>query len=131
MEELLQQLVELENKCAQAFNRKDIDEIEKSYIADLKIHYVEHVDEVISIALMKEKVPDPMKSSIILTMSSNRPGTIQITSGSALNQVNCLFAYLRVSVWRRRSDSSRSQIPSKYFIMCLYPRDIIGFRCGE
>ena len=42
-------------------NQKDIDEIEKSYITDLRIHYVEHVDEVISIALMKEKVPDPMK----------------------------------------------------------------------
>ena len=42
-------------------NQKDIDEIEKSYIADLKIHYVEHVDEVISIALMKEKVADSMQ----------------------------------------------------------------------
>lgn len=42
-------------------NRKDIDEIEKSYIADIKIHYVDHVDEVISIALLKEKVTDSMK----------------------------------------------------------------------
>jgi ATP-dependent Lon protease len=41
-------------------NRKDIDEIEKSYIADIKIHYVDHVDEVISLALLKEKVPDSM-----------------------------------------------------------------------
>jgi ATP-dependent Lon protease len=42
-------------------NRKDIDEIEKSYIADIKIHYVDHVDEVISFALLKEKVSDSME----------------------------------------------------------------------
>jgi ATP-dependent Lon protease len=42
-------------------NRKDIDEIDKSYIADLKIHYVEHVDEVIAIALMKETVDESMQ----------------------------------------------------------------------
>jgi ATP-dependent Lon protease len=42
-------------------NRKDINEIEEAYITDLKIHYVEHVDEVISIALMKEKVADSMQ----------------------------------------------------------------------
>jgi ATP-dependent Lon protease len=42
-------------------NRKDIDEIEKSYIADIKIHYVDHVDEVISLALLKEKVSDSME----------------------------------------------------------------------
>jgi ATP-dependent Lon protease len=42
-------------------NRKDIDEIEKSYIADLKIHYVDHVEEVILIALMKQKVAESMK----------------------------------------------------------------------
>ncbi len=42
-------------------NRKDIDEIEKLYIADIKIHYVDHVDEVISLALLKEKVPDSME----------------------------------------------------------------------
>jgi len=41
-------------------NRKDIDEIEKSYIGDIKVHYVDHVNEVISIALLKEKVTDPM-----------------------------------------------------------------------
>jgi ATP-dependent Lon protease len=42
-------------------NKKDIDEIEESYIADLKIHYVDHVDEVISTALLKEKVADSME----------------------------------------------------------------------
>jgi len=42
-------------------NRKDIDEIEKSYIADIKVHYVDHVDEVISIALLKEKVSESLE----------------------------------------------------------------------
>jgi ATP-dependent Lon protease len=42
-------------------NRKDIDEIDNSYIADIKIHYVNHVDEVISLALLKEKVSDSME----------------------------------------------------------------------
>ncbi len=35
MEELLQQLVELENQCARAFNRRDIDEILKHFAADI------------------------------------------------------------------------------------------------
>jgi ATP-dependent Lon protease len=42
-------------------NKKDIDEIENSYISDIKIHYVDHVDEVISTALLKEKVSDSME----------------------------------------------------------------------
>jgi ATP-dependent Lon protease len=42
-------------------NKKDIDEIEETYIADIKIHYVNHVDEVISTALLKEKVADSME----------------------------------------------------------------------
>ena len=46
-------------------NRKDIDEIAKSYIADIQVHYVDHVDEVISIALLKEKVSDSMKFVVV------------------------------------------------------------------
>ena len=41
-------------------NRKDIEEIDKVYIRNIKIHYVDHVDEVLGIALLKEKVPEPM-----------------------------------------------------------------------
>ena len=37
-------------------NRKDIEEIQPSYISDLTFHYVDMVDEVLKIALMKEKV---------------------------------------------------------------------------
>jgi ATP-dependent Lon protease len=41
-------------------NRKDIEEITPSYIADLTFHYVDMVDEVLQIALMKEKVSKPI-----------------------------------------------------------------------
>lgn len=36
-------------------NKKDIDEIKAEYISDLKFHYVERMDEVLEIALLKEK----------------------------------------------------------------------------
>ncbi|SKC49144.1 endopeptidase La [Ohtaekwangia koreensis] len=44
-----------------AKNKRDIDEIEKHYIKGLTFHYVSTVDEVLKVALMKEKVKDPMK----------------------------------------------------------------------
>ncbi|HTF80826.1 MAG TPA: S16 family serine protease, partial [Cytophagales bacterium] len=37
-------------------NKKDVSEIEQSYIKDLKIHYVDTVKEVLDIALLDEKV---------------------------------------------------------------------------
>jgi ATP-dependent Lon protease len=46
-------------------NKKDIDEIKPAYIKDLKIHYVEHVDEVLQIALLDKKV----KKAIDLTVT--------------------------------------------------------------
>jgi len=39
-------------------NRKDIEEIPENYIKDLTINYVSHVDEVLEIALLKQKVKD-------------------------------------------------------------------------
>ncbi len=36
-------------------NKKDIDEIKAAYISDLKFHYVERMDEVLDLALLKEK----------------------------------------------------------------------------
>ncbi|HEY9006646.1 endopeptidase La [Ohtaekwangia sp.] len=42
-------------------NRRDIEEIEKHYIKGLTFHYVDTVDEVLKVALMKEKVKEPMK----------------------------------------------------------------------
>jgi ATP-dependent Lon protease len=40
-------------------NRKDIEEIDEIYMKNLMIHYVDHVDEVLNVALLKEKVPEP------------------------------------------------------------------------
>jgi ATP-dependent Lon protease len=42
-------------------NRKDIEEIQPAYISDLTFHYVDMVDEVLEIALMKEKVSKAIK----------------------------------------------------------------------
>ncbi len=42
-------------------NKKDIDEIDQRYLKDLKIHYVQTVDEVIEEALLKQKVKNPME----------------------------------------------------------------------
>jgi ATP-dependent Lon protease len=42
-------------------NRKDIEEIDKRYIKDLKISYVKEVDEVLDLALLKQKVANPME----------------------------------------------------------------------
>jgi ATP-dependent Lon protease len=45
-------------------NRKDIEEIKAEYIKDIVIHYVDHVDEVLNIALLEEKVINPIKFEI-------------------------------------------------------------------
>jgi ATP-dependent Lon protease len=41
-------------------NKKDIDEINPKYVKDLKFHYVDVVDEVLAVALLKEKVDNAM-----------------------------------------------------------------------
>ncbi len=41
-------------------NKKDIDEIEKEYIKNLKFHFVETVQEVLDLALTKQKVDKPL-----------------------------------------------------------------------
>ena len=41
-------------------NKRDIDEIEKHYLKGLVFHFVDNVDEVINIALLKDKVKVPM-----------------------------------------------------------------------
>ena len=45
-------------------NKRDIDEIEKQYIKGLTFHYVSNVDEVLKVALLKEKVSVPMNFSL-------------------------------------------------------------------
>lgn len=42
-------------------NRKDIEEIDEIYVKGLNIHYVNTVSEVLDIALLKEKVADPIQ----------------------------------------------------------------------
>ncbi|MCK5701790.1 MAG: endopeptidase La, partial [Cyclobacteriaceae bacterium] len=41
-------------------NKKDIDEIDATYLSSLNIHYVNTVDQVIELALLNEKVENPM-----------------------------------------------------------------------
>jgi ATP-dependent Lon protease len=42
-------------------NRRDIEEIEKHYLKGLVFHYVDSVEEVMKIALLKDQVDKPMK----------------------------------------------------------------------
>ncbi|NDW09288.1 endopeptidase La [Dysgonomonas sp. 520] len=45
-------------------NKKDIDEIKELYLKGLKFHFVSDIKEVLDIALLKEKVKDPLDLSI-------------------------------------------------------------------
>jgi ATP-dependent Lon protease len=47
-----------------ARNRRDVEEIEKQYIKGLTFHYVDTVDQVLSLALTKEKVKNPVEFTI-------------------------------------------------------------------
>lgn len=42
-------------------NKRDIAEIEKNYVRGLKFHFVDTVDDVLKVALLKEKVKDPIE----------------------------------------------------------------------
>ncbi len=46
-------------------NKKDIEDIKKDYIKDLKFHYVEQMIDVVKLALLKEKVSNPIDLSIV------------------------------------------------------------------
>ncbi len=45
-------------------NKKDVLEIKKEYIKDLKFYYVEQMIDVVKMALLKEKVANPLDLSI-------------------------------------------------------------------
>ncbi len=47
-----------------AKNKRDIEEIEKQYIKGLTFHYVNTVDDVLKIALLKEKVKSPLEFNL-------------------------------------------------------------------
>jgi ATP-dependent Lon protease len=42
-------------------NKKDIDQIDDRYLKLLQIHYVENVNEVLNVALLEQKVKQPLK----------------------------------------------------------------------
>jgi ATP-dependent Lon protease len=42
-------------------NKKDIEEIRADYISDMTFHYVKKMEEVLKLALLKEKVKSPLK----------------------------------------------------------------------
>ncbi len=46
-------------------NRKDVEDINPTYIEDLNFHYVDHADEVLNIALLKDKVQNPLNLTIL------------------------------------------------------------------
>jgi ATP-dependent protease La len=52
-----------------AKNKRDVDEIEKHYLKGLAFHFVETVDEVVNLALLKEKVKTPMQ----FVLTDHRP----------------------------------------------------------
>jgi ATP-dependent Lon protease len=54
-----------------ARNRRDIEEIEKQYVKGLTFHYVDTVDEVLRLALTKEKVKNPIEFTIEKPASTN------------------------------------------------------------
>jgi ATP-dependent Lon protease len=41
-------------------NKRDVDEINKEYLKNLNIHFIDSVDEVLEIALLKDKVKNPL-----------------------------------------------------------------------
>lgn len=55
-------------------NKKDVEEINGSYITDLQFHYVDKVEEVFKIALLPEKVSMP----IIFEIPDNKSETITV-----------------------------------------------------
>jgi len=56
-------------------NRRDVSEIKKNYLKSLSIHYVKTVDQVLEIALLKNKVNNPVKFSF----SDNNKETTGVT----------------------------------------------------
>lgn len=53
-------------------NRRDLEEINPKYIQGLKIHYVNTVDEVLRLALLPEKVAQPVDLSVHTETRDNR-----------------------------------------------------------
>lgn len=52
-------------------NKRDIEEIDEQYIKGITFHFVDKVEDVLEIALMKTKVDDPMKFTFSSETNSN------------------------------------------------------------
>ncbi|MCH7409210.1 endopeptidase La [Belliella sp. DSM 111904] len=52
-------------------NQRDIEEIDEQYLKGITFHYVDNVDEVLEVALMKTKVQDPIKFTFTDDNSKN------------------------------------------------------------
>ncbi|HEX8530381.1 MAG TPA: S16 family serine protease, partial [Cytophagales bacterium] len=52
-----------------AKNRKDVEEINAAYIKDMRFHFVNHVDDVLGVALLPEKV----KKAFNLNLPDTKP----------------------------------------------------------
>lgn len=46
-------------------NKKDIDEVKELYVKGLTFHYVSDIKEVLEIALLKEKIKDPLNLTVV------------------------------------------------------------------
>lgn len=53
-------------------NRRDVGEIENQYLKGLTFHYVDTVDDVLKVALLKEKVKNPLKFNLVEEKKLNR-----------------------------------------------------------
>lgn len=56
-------------------NKPDVEEIEPEYLRNLTFHYVKRSDEVLEIALLKEKVKKPQDFEFLLNLPSSAPGS--------------------------------------------------------
>ena len=57
-------------------NRKDIDEIKKEYVRELKFIYVKEMIEVVQHALLKEKVLKPLDLSLRTSSTNKNAGEV-------------------------------------------------------
>jgi len=53
-------------------NRKDVEDIKPEYISDLTFHYVDRMQEVVDLALLKEKIKNARDFSQYIVLDSKK-----------------------------------------------------------